>query len=151
MLIILVITSFLIAITAIIGNGFICFTIKQNSNLHTATFVLIVGQAISDMLFAVCLMGVFIVCSEWFIENPNIGAFPCSIVGTMFTASYIISSLTMTVIAIERYVLVFYPLKPKWSLRRAWFLNCAIYIFGHFLAHAGQVGYIYHEIFGTVE
>ena len=57
----------------------------------------------------------------------------------------------MTIIAIERYVLIFYPLKPKMTIGQAWMLNATIAIFSIFLSYAGQVGYSYRVAFGTVE
>ena len=145
------ILSTLIAITALVGNGFICLTVKRNQKLHTATFVLIVGQCISDMMFGVCLMTCLVFCSDWFINRLGNGTNICSLSGTIFTASYTISSLTMTTLAVERYMLIFYPLKPKMSLRQAWSLNAFIYVFGHFLAYSSQLGYSYRIMFGKVE
>ena len=140
----------LIAISALIGNGFICYTIKRDSKLHTSTFVLIVGQAISDMMYGVSFVIIMLVCSEWFLQNVIGGETICSFFSVLVLSSYVISSLTMTVIAIERYILIFYPLKPKLTIRQAWFLNTAIYMSGILIALAGQVGFTYSALFGKV-
>ena len=145
----LAIGSVLITTTALLGNCFICYTISRNSKLHTSTFVLIVGQAISDMIYAVSVVTGMFVCNGWFVEQFSYTS--CSFSVITFTASFMVSSLTMTTIAIERYILIFYPLKPKLTLRRAWFLNGAIFLLGIFLGYAGQVGFVYPVIFGTVE
>ena len=138
----------LLAAAAIVGNGFVCYTVRCNAKLHTSTFILIVGQCVSDMIFGMCFVTGLWVCSETYIQNH--GNTICSIGVIVMAAAFMVSSLTMTAIDIGRYILIFHPFKPKLSLCQAWLLNLVIYVIGFFLAYAAQVGYIYRVFFGPV-
>ena len=133
----IVTTISLIATAASVGNGFVCYAILRNSKLHTSTFVLIVDQCISDIKYAVSIELLILVCSEWFLQRVIFGNTVCSIFSTLIVSSYIISALTMTIIAVERFVLVFYPLKPKLSYQQAWYVITGIYIICFMLTCVG--------------
>ena len=141
----------IIALVSMIGNIVVCYAIYKNTKLRTSpTFLLIGGQCFSDFLLSICSLIGCLVCTEWFVFEVKGGHFLCSLRNVLLASSYGVSSLSMMVTAIERFVRLYYPHRSKLTLRQTGLLISAIYIVGLILAFLSYTGTIDGVYNGTV-
>ncbi|KAH9391199.1 Neuropeptide Y receptor [Tyrophagus putrescentiae] len=93
----------LTAVTAILGNVFVC-------RLTSTTYVLIFNMAISDILGGLVIPGQWLFCSTALLDTGIFFQSACGLGKTFQILSYYVSSLTMTAIAYDRYMLVCRPI-----------------------------------------
>lgn len=101
----------LITITAFCGNSLVCLALARNPRLRTATNLLILALAATDMLTACVPLTVattFLMKGKWIVEvNPlNVKNFPCQFQGIISPALTGFSLHIMALTAINRYVCV---------------------------------------------
>ena len=101
----------IITITAFCGNLLVCLTIARNPRLCTATNLLILTLAATDMLTACLPMTVatiILIKGKWIVEvNPlDVKNFPCQLQGIITPALTGFSLHIMALTAINRYVCV---------------------------------------------
>ncbi|XP_077984539.1 prokineticin receptor 2-like [Glandiceps talaboti] len=93
------------------GNSLLCFTILRLKRLRTVTNLFIASLAISDAvvaLFCVPFSLYYYLVHDWIF-----GGGMCVFVGTLKVVSLYVSVNTLLAIAIERYYVIFHPLKPR--------------------------------------
>ncbi len=100
----------LTAVTAILGNVFVCVTIYRKKRLTSTTYVLIFNMAISDILGGLVIPGQWLFCSTALLDTGMFFQSACGLGKTFQILSYYVSSLTMTAIAYDRYMLVCRPI-----------------------------------------
>ena len=100
----------LTAVTAILGNVFVCATIYRKKRLTSTTYVLIFNMAISDILGGLVIPGQWLFCSTVLLDTGIFFQSACGLGKTFQILSYYVSSLTMTAIAYDRYMLVCRPI-----------------------------------------
>ncbi|RWS26569.1 neuropeptide receptor A23-like protein [Leptotrombidium deliense] len=111
---------------AVISN---CFTIKviaTEKNMKSKTNYLIANMAFSDAIAGLIIMLEYIFCSAFFLKKC--GTFVCSSLQVIISATYCVSSFTMTTIACERFLgIVAKPLgvssKPMKKIIIIWLLG----------------------------
>ena len=109
------------AIVAVIGNLFICVTIYRRKRLSTMsnTYVLIFNMAISDILGGLMIPGQWLFCSSIILDQTAwwFGSVGCNLMVSLQLISYYGSSLTMTAMAFDRYMLVCRPMSSRPNIR----------------------------------
>ena len=101
----------IITITAFFGNSLVCLTLVRSQRLRTATNLLILMLATTDMLTA-CLpltvATIVLIKGKWIVEvNPlDVKNFPCQFQGIIAPALTGFSLHIMTLTAINRYICV---------------------------------------------
>ncbi|XP_025082971.1 neuropeptide FF receptor 2-like isoform X2 [Pomacea canaliculata] len=113
------------------GNALVIFIVVVSKRMRTPTNVLLVNLAVADLLVAALCMWVHLganITPEW-----PFGLLICKV--NMFAQATAITSsvLTLTVISVERFVAIVFPLRPGFTLRSTgaaivavWIVACAI-------------------------
>ena len=100
-----------ITITAFFGNSLVCLTLLRSQRLRSATYLLILMLAATDMLTA-CLpltvATIVLIKGKWIVEvNPlDVKNFPCQFQGIIASALVGFSLHIMALTAINRYICV---------------------------------------------
>lgn len=132
---------FLVIIFSFIGNSLIILIIYKNLSMRTATNILIVNMSISDMVFSIFHVPVYIY-SNYFSKgaywtiNGFFAATFCKLYIYLNRACLCVSILTMIAIAYDRFYAIVYPFKAKLRTTRSriitiaiiWVLSLTLYI-----------------------
>ena len=117
-----------ISLIAVLGNGLVIFVIAKKRKMQTVTNIFIANLAFADVI-----IGMF---STPFQFQPalhqrwDLPEFLCKIAPSFKTLSVSVSVFTLTVISIDRYVAVLYPLKAGFSNKTAILGLALIWIVG---------------------
>ncbi|XP_041360093.1 QRFP-like peptide receptor [Gigantopelta aegis] len=101
----------LILLLGLVGNSLVIFSIGYYGRMRNVTNVFLMSLASADLLLI--LICVPIKFAAFFSFTWTFGAFLCKAVHYMQNVSMICSVWTLTVISIERFVAIRYPLKAK--------------------------------------
>ena len=117
-----------ISLVAVLGNGLVILVIAKNRKMQTVTNIFIANLALADVI-----IGIF---STPFQFQPalhqrwDLPEFLCKVAPSFKTLSVNVSVFTLTVIAVDRYVAVLYPLKAGFSKKTAVLGLAFIWIIG---------------------
>ncbi|KAK3090616.1 hypothetical protein FSP39_013157 [Pinctada imbricata] len=109
---IIVLLAFLygsISLIAVFGNGLVILVIAKNKKMQTVTNILIANLALADVIigiFSIPFQFQAALLQKWVVAN-----FMCSMAPFVKNVSVNVSVFTLTVISIDRYIAVIYPLK----------------------------------------
>ena len=119
-----------ISIIAVIGNGLVILVIVKNKKMQTVTNIFIANLALADViigLFSIPFQFQAALLQKWVVAD-----FMCSMAPFVKNVSVCVSVFTLTVISIDRYIAVIYPLKAGFKERVAavvlafiWIFSCA--------------------------
>lgn len=112
-------TLFIVIITTVFGNAFLCHVIRKNRRLHSFVFVFVLSQAASDMLMAILVMpftALTLITGSWIA-----GTFICNAQGMLILTFSWTSLHTMAFIAVNRF---FRVVKPH--QHRRLFTKCSV-------------------------
>ncbi|XP_076834084.1 prolactin releasing hormone 2 receptor [Brachyhypopomus gauderio] len=102
----------MLVLVACSGNLFLLFLIGLNRKLHSTTNFLIGNLALADLVM--CLFCVPLTAFYAFDERGWIfGHFLCHFVTLMQTATVFAAVLSLTAIAVDRYIVVAYPIRRR--------------------------------------
>uniref|UniRef100_A0A4W4GDZ4 G-protein coupled receptors family 1 profile domain-containing protein n=1 Tax=Electrophorus electricus TaxID=8005 RepID=A0A4W4GDZ4_ELEEL len=102
----------MLVLVACSGNLFLLFLIGLNRKLHSTTNFLIGNLALADLVM--CLFCVPLTAFYAFDEHGWVfGHFLCHFVTLMQTATVFAAVLSLTAIAVDRYVVVAYPIRHR--------------------------------------
>ncbi|XP_041363412.1 QRFP-like peptide receptor [Gigantopelta aegis] len=115
----------------VVGNSIVILIIGLNRKMRTTTNLLILNLAVSDLLVGIFCMWVHVgnqITSEW-----PFGEFVCKF-NTFVQVVVVTSSvLTLTVISVERFLAIVFPLKARWSpfhtaiiVTAIWFVSASV-------------------------
>ncbi|EDO43365.1 predicted protein [Nematostella vectensis] len=101
------------------GNGLVIGVVRKKRSLHTTTNYLLANLALADLLNLIwCIPGLVLT----FVEHPRgtLGDLLCKFVTMHHIAGImqIVSGLTLTILAVERYNALFHPMDTRLRLRR---------------------------------
>ncbi|XP_044736738.1 prolactin-releasing peptide receptor-like [Chrysoperla carnea] len=105
---------FTIFTLGIIGNALVCHVVYRNKAMQTVTNIFIMNLALSDILL--CVLAVPFTPLYSFMGRWIFGRIICHLVPYAQGTSIYISTLTLTSIAIDRYFVIIYPLRPRMRL-----------------------------------
>lgn len=98
-----------ISLIAIVGNGIVIFVVASRRKMQTVTNVFLANLALADVV-----IGIFSTPFQFhsaLLQRWVVAWFMCKTATFVKNLSVIISILTLTLIAIDRYVAVMYPLR----------------------------------------
>lgn len=102
----------MLVLVACCGNLFLLFLIGLNKKLHSTTNFLIGNLALADLVM--CLFCVPLTVFYAFDERGWVfGRFMCRFVSLMQTATVFAAVLSLTAIAVDRYIVVAYPIRRR--------------------------------------
>uniref|UniRef100_A0A8D0GAX6 G-protein coupled receptors family 1 profile domain-containing protein n=1 Tax=Sphenodon punctatus TaxID=8508 RepID=A0A8D0GAX6_SPHPU len=106
----------LLVAVACLGNSFLVLCIAADKKLHNATNFFLGNLSVGDLLM--CLACVPLTVSYAFEPRGWLfGRTMCHVVALLQVATVYISVLSLTAIAVDRYVVVVYPVRRRMALR----------------------------------
>lgn len=112
-----------IFVLGIFGNVLVCFVVARNRHMHTVTNFFITNLALSDVLL--CVLAVPFTPLYTFLGRWVFGNTLCHLVPYAQGVSVYISTLTLTSIAVDRFLVIIYPFHPRMKIEM-----CAAIILG---------------------
>lgn len=112
-----------IFLLGICGNALVCYVVARNKQMHTVTNLLITNLALSDILL--CVLAVPFTPLYTFMGAWVFGSTLCCLVPYAQAVSVYISTFTLTSIAIDRFLVILYPFRPRMKIKA-----CTIVIVG---------------------
>ncbi len=103
-----------IFVIGITGNVLVCYVVCRNKAMHTVTNLFITNLALSDILL--CFLAVPFTPLYTFLERWIFGNLLCHMVPYAQGVSVYISTLTLTSIAMDRFVVIIYPFRHRMKL-----------------------------------
>ena len=94
---------FTIFIASIVGNSCILAAVYKHEKLHTTVNILLSNVALSDLLFTIFSLAN---CIEFLLQEWVLTDIGCRIQGTLIEVFYTASIITLSVIAVERYLII---------------------------------------------
>lgn len=108
------ISYLVIFVLSLIGNSIVCQVIYRNKRLHTVTNTFIANLAFSDLFITLLNLPLHMV--RHLAEDWPLGQFMCRLVNLTQTVFVYVSTFTMTVIAVDRYMVIVHPFRPRMSV-----------------------------------
>ncbi|KAG4068843.1 hypothetical protein HA402_004991 [Bradysia odoriphaga] len=115
-----------IFVVGIMGNVLVCYVVFRNKAMHTVTNLFITNLALSDILL--CFLAVPFTPLYTFLERWIFGNLLCHMVPFSQGVSVYISTLTLTSIAMDRFVVIIYPFRHRMKLSTCISLITSIWI-----------------------
>lgn len=95
----------------ICGNVLVAYVVIRKKTMRTITNIFITNLALSDILM--CLLAVPFTPLSAFMKQWVFGEVMCHILPMTLGVSVYVSTLTSTAIAVDRYLVILYPFKPR--------------------------------------
>lgn len=115
-----------IFIIGIFGNVLVCYVVFRNKAMHTVTNFFITNLALSDILL--CILAVPFTPLYTFLERWIFGKALCHLVAYAQGVSVYISTLTLTAIAVDRFIVIIYPFRHRMKLSTCILIITSIWI-----------------------
>ncbi|XP_076238463.1 prolactin-releasing peptide receptor [Calliopsis andreniformis] len=103
-----------IFIVGVFGNALVCFVVARNRQMQTVTNLFIANLALSDVLL--CVLAVPFTPLYTFLGGWIFGRTLCHLVPYAQGVSVYISTLTLTSIAIDRFMVIMYPFHARMKI-----------------------------------
>ncbi|XP_078356693.1 neuromedin-U receptor 2-like [Oculina patagonica] len=137
----------IVSLLALAGNVLVIVTFIKNINLKTSSNYFIVNMAVSDLLCVVLNWPLY--ATEGMLKaggslfaDPKLATFFCKLGIYSRTVSYVVSVLSLVLIAVERYIAIVFPLRALNTTTR----TRTIFLFlSWFLPLLGVVPYFIHS------
>ena len=108
---------FIIAITAIFGNIYVCLVIYNKRKLRSTTYMLVLNMAISDIMGGLTIPGQWLFCATVILETGGFAIRICGLWNSLQILFYYVSTFTMTAIAFDRFRHICKPLSNRMRQR----------------------------------
>ena len=111
----------------VFGNVLVCFVVARNRQMQTVTNLFITNLALSDVLL--CVLAIPFTPLYTFLGRWIFGRTLCHLVPYAQGVSVYISTLTLTSIAIDRFMVIIYPFHPRMKIEVCLLVIIGIWIF----------------------
>ncbi|XP_068631453.1 RYamide receptor-like [Battus philenor] len=126
-------------VMALIGNGLVCFVVRNSPRMKTVTNYFIVNLAVGDILMTLfCVPFSFV--SMLILRYWPFGSVMCKVVNYSQAVSVFVSAYTLLAISIDRYMVIMWPLRPR--LRKTSAKLVVVAVWGGALATAGPIAVV---------
>ena len=99
---------------SLFANTLVCHVIRRHRRLHSVTNVFIANLAVSDIF--ITLVNIPFNMARHLTAGWALGQLTCALTNLALTAFVYVSTLTMTAIAVDRYIVILHPLRPRMSV-----------------------------------
>ncbi|XP_038063213.1 prokineticin receptor 2-like [Patiria miniata] len=123
----LTVTFALTIVVSGLGDSLLVFIILFHKRLRTVTNLMIANLAVSDALTA--LLSAPFTLHYYVTDNWAFGGVMCPLVGTIKNVSLYVSVNTLLVIAVDRFVGIFNPLRPRMGKGTLSVILSAVWLF----------------------
>ncbi|XP_055697934.1 RYamide receptor isoform X3 [Phlebotomus papatasi] len=107
-----------ILLTALIGNGIVCFIVQSSPRMKTVTNYFLFNLALGDILMSVfCVPFSFV--PTILLQFWPFGTVLCHLVNYSQAISVLVSAYTLVAISVDRYIVIMWPLRPRITKRYA--------------------------------
>ncbi|XP_046743806.1 RYamide receptor isoform X1 [Diprion similis] len=107
-----------IFLTALLGNGLVCYVVYSSPRMRTVTNYFIANLAVGDILMTLfCVPTSFV--STLILQYWPFGPELCPGVNYSQAVSVLVSAYTLVAISVDRYTAIMWPLKPRMTKRQA--------------------------------
>ncbi|XP_022806986.1 RYamide receptor-like [Stylophora pistillata] len=122
----------LVFVASLVGNTFIGIIVYKTKSLKKPINFFIVNMAISDLLYPIFMLpqdlASLFTSGSWLIRGP-LGQALCKLVSFSINVSTLVSSQSLVLIAVDRFVAVIFPLRsPLFSSKQCRFFILATWI-----------------------
>jgi len=100
---------------SLFANTLVCHVVRRHRRLHSVTNVFIANLAVSDIFITVVNIP-FNVARHVTAAGWTLGQATCAVANLALTTFVYVSTFTMTAIAVDRYVVILHPLRPRMSV-----------------------------------
>jgi len=108
-------TAYLVIFSvSLFANTLVCHVIRRHRRLHSVTNVFIANLAVSDIF--ITLVNIPFNVARHVTAGWALGQATCALANLALTAFVYVSTLTMTAMAVDRYVVILHPLRPRMSV-----------------------------------
>lgn len=117
-----------ISIIAVLGNTLVIFVIFKNKKMQSITNIFIANLAFGDVI-----IGIFSIPFQFqaaLLQRWVVPFFLCPVAPFIKNLSVCVSVFTLTIISIDRYIAVMYPLRAGIKIKVAVFILVNIWLFG---------------------
>lgn len=103
-----------------VGNTVVVYVVARHRKMHNVTNILIANLALSDV--GLCVFSLPIQLHYQLTDHWIFGEVLCRLIFSAFAVPVYVSTLTILLIAYDRYWLIVYPLKERMSIKMAMML-----------------------------
>lgn len=132
-------------VVALFGNSIVCKVVFSKSSMRNFTNLLLANMAISDIFCALMFPLGLLICWDKFILIAGNGF--CLTAKVIQLLSFQVSSVTMTVVAIDRFLLVYYPLVRRHRRIPVYLVMLAIWIISLIIIVGTSPSLAFHRYF----
>lgn len=106
-----------VILIGMIGNVIVVFIVARNRHMHNVTNVFIANLALSDI--GLCVFSLPVQLYYQLTDHWIFGQVLCKLIFAAFAVPVYVSTLTILLIAFDRYWLIIYPLRNRMTIRTA--------------------------------
>lgn len=128
-----------ISVITVLGNGLVMTVILKDKHMRTVTNIFIANLAFADII-----IGMFCIPFQFhpaLVQRWDFPTIICSIAPSFKELSVIVSVFTLTIISLDRYIAVIYPLKAGFTTKQV--ILCLVFIWTSGILASFPEGYFY--------
>ena len=110
------------------GNLLVCWIVVRNNHMRTVTNYFIMNLAMSDILL--CVFCLPFTPLYYYFQSWLFGSILCHLLTFAQGTSIYVSTLTLTAIAIDRYLVIVHPFKPRMKISTCFSIVLVVWIVG---------------------
>lgn len=105
-----------ISVAAVGGNSIVIYLIARYKRMRSVTNLFLLNCALGDLLMALLCIP-FTSISNLLLDSWIFGLFMCHLITYAQAVSVFVSAYTLVAIAVDRYIAIIYPLRPRMTRR----------------------------------
>lgn len=116
-----------ISVAAVGGNSIVIYLIAKYKRMRSVTNLFLLNCALGDLLMALLCIP-FTSISNLLLDSWIFGLFMCHLITYAQAVSVFVSAYTLVAIAMDRYIAILYPLRPRMTRRHGLQLIALIWL-----------------------